>query len=353
MGGARLLIVAPKQPERALVRARAYRRGLTDADVERVFGHLPQVLQHSLYAILGTKDVVADNGTTSRADLVAADEGFIQLYGLRTVQGRAIDKHDVDQHARSCVVGHEIARALWQEAAIGKLFTIAGVHCRVIGQLSETERPGVQLGFDWQKLVVVPRTAALDRLPGVREASLIIAKTDAPSSNDLVKRIANSLLSSRHHGVDDFTFFDFERILSRFYLVFTLMEVLTGCLAGVALIIGGIGIMNMMLVSVSERTREIGIRKALGAGPGHIQAQFLTEASLISFVAGMFGIGIGLGATLAASALIRQFLKSWVASVSSESVIVALVSALGVGVVFGWLPARQASAIAPAEAMRQ
>ena len=144
----------------------------------------------------------------------------------------------------------------------------------------------------------------------------------------------------------------YERILSRFYQVFTLMEVLTGCLAGIALFIGGIGIMNMMLVSVVERTREVGIRKALGASPRDIQVQFLLEAASIALVAGLIGVALGLGLSSAASALIARFMASWVASISAEATLIALASAVSVGVVFGWLPARQAASVPPAEAMR-
>jgi putative ABC transport system permease protein len=352
MGGARLLLIAPKLPERGLVRSRSYESGLTEEDMRRVFGALPHVVERAIYAFLGTKDALADTGRATRADLLAGDEGFTPLYGLTVEQGRALSQEDVTDHARSCVIGHATARALWPGDPLGHVLGIGGLSCRVVGVLSKTERLGVQLGFDWQKLVIVPRTAALDRLSGVREGSLIIVRTDDPTSNDLVKRIANVLLSERHHGVDDFTFFDFERILTRFYTVFTLMEVLAGCLAGIALFIGGIGIMNMMLVSVSERTREIGIRKALGAPPRTIQLQFLTEAALISFVAGAAGVTLGLLTAAATSALIRRFLSSWVSSTSSEAALIALSSAIVVGVVFGWLPARQASAVLPAEAMR-
>jgi putative ABC transport system permease protein len=353
MGGARLLLVAPKQPERALVRARGYKQGLTEADAERVFDNLPHVVERSLYANLGAKDVVANSGKAHRTDLLAADAGFIHLYGLRVTHGRAISSEDVDEHARSCVIGPVTARALWSGPALGNVFTVAGVHCRVVGVLSALERPGVQLGFDWQDLVVMPRTALLDRLPGVKEASLIIVKTDAPESNDRVKRIANVLLSSRHHGIDDFTFFDFQRILSRFYTVFRMMELLVGSLAAVALLIGGIGIMNMMLVNVSERAREIGIRKALGASPLDIQCQFLVEAGLISLIAGLLGVALALGLATLAHFLIQRFLEAWVARLSVEATVVALLCALAVGLAFGWLPARRAANVPPAEAMRQ
>lgn len=352
MGGARLLLVAPKQPERAVVQARAYERGLTESDLARVFDGLPHVVESSIYASLGTKEARTDSGKTHRTDLLAADASFAHLYGLTIAEGRSLSVEDVDAHARSCIVGSATARALWPGAASGNVFSIAGIRCRVVGVLSAVERPGVQLGFDWQDLVIMPRTAALDRMPGVREGSLIIVKTDDPEANDIVKRIANVLLSSRHHGIDDFTFFDFQRILSRFYTVFTIMEVLVGCLAGVALVIGGIGIMNMMLVSVSERTKEIGIRKAVGASPLDIQRQFLTEAGLLSLFAGVIGVGVGLALATAAHLLIQQFLQAWVVRFSARATVVALLCALTVGIAFGWLPARKAARVLPAEAIR-
>jgi putative ABC transport system permease protein len=353
LGGARLLLVVPKDPERAEVRARSYELGLTRADRDRAFDGLPHVVGRSLYANMDAMEVLADSGESTSSDLVAGDSQFLDVYRLKLARGRTFTEEENDQHARVCVVGHVIAERLWRGDPIGRRMTIGGVRCLVIGVLADNHRFGVSFGFDWVKLVVMPGETVADVVPKLRERNLIIAKTDDASANDAVKRIVNATLSDRHHGIDDFTLYDFSGVMKKFHAVFVVMELLVGCIAGIALVIGGIGVMNMMLVSVSERVREIGIRKALGARPQQIRAQFLVEAALLAGVGGIAGAGLGALCAVASSALIANFLKSWVGVVSSGAVIAALATALGVGVIFGWFPARRAGALDPVEAMRR
>ncbi len=353
LGGARLLFVIPKPPERELSRSLSYERGLTQADCDSVLGGVPHVEGYSLYAGLGKRDVLANTGSGARADLVAADSRFLDFYKLRLARGRRLDAADDAQHARLCWVGRATAQKLWPGLdPLGRRLLVAGLHCQVVGELSDNERLGINVGFDWNELVVVPRQTAADHLHEVRQSSLIAVKTDDPAHNDVVKRIANVRLSDRHHGVDDFSFIDFSGLLGKFYAVFTVMQLIAGGLSSVALVIGGIGIMNMMLVNVSERVREIGIRKALGARPRQIRDQFLTEAALLSSAGGLLGVVLGVALAGAVSLVIVHFLASWVGVISWLSVLVAAGSTLAIGVFFGWFPARRASLLDPVEAMR-
>jgi putative ABC transport system permease protein len=354
LGGARLLFVVPKQPERAEVRALSYERGLTQADRDEVFGRMPHVEDFTLYAGFGKKDVLSDTGVKLQADLVAADERFLGFFNLPVARGRPLDAFDDERHAPLCWVGHGAAQKLWPDQdVLGRRLLVMGMRCQVMGEIAEIERPGINFGFNWNELVVVPRQHAADQLADVRFRSVIVVKTDDPGSNDVVKRIANALFSDRHHGIDDFRFLDFSGLIQKFFNVFALMQLIVGCLASVALLIGGIGIMNMMLVNVSERVREIGIRKALGARPRQISAQFLSEAALLSVTGGLIGVGLGMAVALAASLVITQFMKSWVGGISWLAVLAACLSSLGTGVFFGWFPARRAGALDPVEAMRR
>jgi putative ABC transport system permease protein len=131
------------------------------------------------------------------------------------------------------------------------------------------------------------------------------------------------------------------------------MELIVALLAGIALLIGGVGVMNMMLVAVSERVKEIGIRKALGARPREIGAQFLAEAVLLAVVGGGAGVVSGLGVAALAALLIARFVTSWQASFAPSATLTALVVSIGIGVLFGWLPARQAAKLDPIHAMRR
>jgi putative ABC transport system permease protein len=353
VGGARMLLIIAKTPERAEAKAHAYRLGLTDTDRERALTSLPHVSDVASFASFRTQDVVADGGEEARADLVAGDHRFLDALKMPLARGRGIEAHDRRDHARVCVIGHPIAEQLWGGAALGRELSIGGVRCRVTGVLAPKPRSSFNLGFDWEKLVVIPRETAADWLPDLPRRSLALLITDAVSSNDVVERIVNVRLSERHHGIDDFWLLDFGGLLEKFYAAFLIMEVIAGCLAGVALVIGGIGIMNMMLVSVNERVREIGIQKALGARPAHLRIQYLGEAVLLSLGGGAGGVALGIALSVLASALIQRLVPSWTGMISWGAVLAALFSAGGTGIVFGWLPARRAALLPPVEAMRR
>ncbi len=354
LGGARIVLIVPKEPERASeVRARSYPRGLTERDHDLLAARLPHVRDHSLYASLGKKSVRSDSGKELQADLIAADERFLDAFHMAVQWGRPLKRADDDQHARACVVGRPVADALLGGPRLGRRLSIEGLRCQVVGVLESGGRFGVSFGFDWGKLVVMPRNTVLDETPQAKYGSLILLKTDDPRSNEAVKRVANVLLDHRHHDIDDFMFVDFADLLDQFYLAFGVMEAVVGGLSGFALVIGGIGIMNMMLVSVSERVVEIGVRKALGARPAHIRGQFLTEAALLAAVGGIIGIAAGAASATLTSALIARALDRWLGSISGIAVALAALTALSVGVIFGWLPARRASALSPVEAMRR
>ena len=180
-----------------------------------------------------------------------------------------------------------------------------------------------------------------------------LVKTDDPSHNEIVKRIMNSILSSRHHGVDDFEMFDFSRIMDKWDSLFFVMRIIVGFNAGIALLVGGVGVMNMMLVSVSERVREIGIRKALGAAPRDILWQFLFESIVLSGSGGLVGVVAGVFSAAGASALIRHFKPMWLSVVSPGAVIAATTVSLGIGVLFGFVPALRAARLSAIEAIRR
>lgn len=353
LGGARMLFIVPKQPERAQDKARAFETGLTLADHDRVFDELPYVAEHCRFLSLREKSVVADNGKATRADLVAADSRFTEFFAMPVASGRRFTDRDEAEHAPVCMVGVQVARELWGGGAVGRRITVAGIRCLVIGELAAKPRYGIQLGFDWTKLVVMPARTAGDSLREARDLRLFMARTDDAAHNDIVKRIVNARLSERHHGIDDFALIDFAGLLRNFYMVFAVMQVLVGCIASLALVIGGIGVMNMMLVGASERVREIGIRKALGAAPRHIRAQFLTEAALLSSAGGVIGTALGVVCALGTSALVVRFLESWMGLLSWPAIVAALVTSFITGVFFGWVPAQRASALSPVEAMRR
>ena len=366
LGGARLVDIAVKNPERAEARRISYTRGLTVEDRDLLFTALPHVLERSMFATLSRKDVSADSGELTRADLVAADAGFLDLFRMRLAKGRGFTDDENRRHAKVCVVGHKTAERLWSGSpplkgksefgevnAIGRWLTVDGLRCHVVGQLASQDRWGINFGFDWLDVVVVPIETLGDLDPLASRGAELLLKTDAPKSNEIVKRILNALLIERHHGVDDFEIFDFAGFMEKFHQVFGVMNAIVGVIAGIALLVGGIGVMNMMLVSVSERVREIGIRKALGASPRDIGAQFLAEAIVLSASGGLLGVVGGVVMALLTGAILKHFKPMWVAVVSHDAVLTALLVSIGVGLVFGLFPARRAGRLDAIQAMRR
>jgi putative ABC transport system permease protein len=262
LGGARILMVAPKQPERVPNREYASRGEITKKDRDMLFEAVPHTVAKTMYARVDRTDVTDDLGVNARTDLVAADAGFFATLNLPVELGRTFSDDEDELHAQVCVVGHGLAKKLYDGRPVGRWVTIGKDRCQVIGQLAKVEHWDVDFGFDWLDFVVMPLETAADTRPEVRGESFIQFKMNDAANNDIAKRIANAIMVDRHRGVDDFEIWDFNRFMAQVQQIFVTMQAIVGLIAGIALIVGGIGVMNMMLVSVSERTREIGIRKA-------------------------------------------------------------------------------------------
>jgi putative ABC transport system permease protein len=352
IGGARLLFVSPKKPQRMERKAASYTGGITIHDRDLLYQTLPHVVTHSTYTQRERKDLLGDTGQTARADLLAGDAGILDIFKMRLARGRGFTEDENRGHHKVCVVGHKTAQQLFDGDAIGHWVSLPGMRCRVIGQMAEQDR-WMHLGFDWLELVVVPLESYNDADATANKSATMILMTDDKSNNDSIKRIANALLTERHHGVDDFEIFDFARIMNKFDQVFSIMRAIVGFVAGIALLVGGVGVMNMMLVSVSERVREIGIRKALGASPRDIAAQFLWEAIVLSGSGGVVGIAGGVLMAMATVPIIKHFKPGWVGVIDHRATTIAFVVSVAIGLVFGFFPARRASKLDAIQAIRR
>ena len=354
IGGARLISVWRKPPEAMEARQLSYNRGLTRQDPAALAG-LPHVEAKTTFSSLRGQGLLADNNKRARGDVVAVDAAFLGFFHYTVAQGRALDDEDIAQHARVCVIGDTLADKLWGkgELVVGRSVTVKGMHCRVVGRLTKLDRWGVGFGWEWDEVLALPHEALLDHdFAGVDASRQLFLRTDSPARNDIVKRIMNATLMERHKGIDDFNIFDFEKRLKGFTQIFLIMKIIVGMLASVALLVGGVGIMNIMLVSVSERVREIGVRKALGASPNDIGRQFLVEAVLLSGAGGLIGVLCGIGGALLGSRVIQHFKPRWVSQVSEPAVIMALLTAMIIGVAFGYFPARRAGRLDAVTAIR-
>lgn len=353
IGGARLILIFPKIPERVPDKGSASPGRFTPGDREALFAALPFTAGRTMFGSLARADARNMRGDFIRTGLVGADAGFFGALNLRIERGRVFTEDENRRHARVCVVSDRVARELYDGGAVGRWLRVGGRRFRIIGQLAGVDHLGVNFGFEWRNFVATPLDTVAETRPEIRSGAQIQIQTTHVTKNDIVKRIANAILADRHRGVDDYQIWDLSRVMKENATVFAVMEAVVGLIAGIALLVGGIGVMNMMLVSVSERTREIGVRKALGASSAAISTQFLCEAMVLSGAGGILGAVLGALAAVGVNGVIRRLQPVWVGVVSMTAFVVAVVVCLAIGLGFGHFPARRASCLDPVEALRR
>ena len=259
--------------------------------------------------------------------------------------GSYVSQGDVDSKAKVVVLGTKVKEELFgDQNALGQVVMLSDARYRVVGVM---QKKGTSLGWDVDDVVFIPVTSGQELFDtdGLFE---IIAST--PRAEDVDRAIAQikDVLIRRHAHKEDFTISTQGAMLSTMNTILGVLTAVLGGIAGISLLVGGIGIMNIMLVSVRERTREIGIRKAIGARNSDILAQFLIEAITLSGVGGLIGILLGVGIAL----LIPLFVTVLPTSVSAWSIVMAFSFSMAVGVFFGVYPARKASLQDPISALR-
>ncbi len=270
---------------------------------------------------------------------------FQRVRNLFVDTGSYISQGDVDSKAKVIILGSKVKEELFgADNALGKLVTLSDARYRVIGVM---QKKGTSLGMDIDDIVYVPVTSGQE-LFDTDSLFEIIAST--PRSEDVDRAIAQikNILIKRHAHKEDFTIQTQGAMLETMNTILSVLTAVLGGIAGISLVVGGIGIMNIMLVSVRERTREIGIRKALGARNKDIMAQFMIEAITLSGAGGIIGILLGVGLAL----LIPLFVTVLPTSVSAWSIIMAFTFSAVVGVFFGVYPARKAALQDPIQALR-
>ncbi|MDB6168926.1 MAG: multidrug transporter substrate-binding protein [Verrucomicrobia bacterium] len=296
-----------------------------------------------------TNAQVLANGLNWSTQILGEGADYLAIRGWPLADGAMFSDADIRSVAKVCVIGQTIATQVFPDGSvIGQTLRIKSQPFKVVGILA-AKGLSVQ-GADQDDLVIVPYTSAMRR---VSKQTMLRSITIQASSADTMSLAQNdiiALLRQRHRtseGTDDFTVRSQVEIAQAATATSNTMTLLLGAIAGVSLIVGGIGIMNIMLVSVTERTREIGIRLAVGAHGREIQLQFLMESIVLSVFGGTIGILLGIGV----SELLSR-INSWPTLVSTTAVAVAFVFSAAVGMVFGYYPARKASLLDPIEALR-
>ncbi len=354
--GANFLVVIPQMARRGGVRqARALT--LTKQDSLAIAEECDSVLATS--PLVGAGGQVIYKGENTRPnEMLGVGPDYLTVKNWPLLAGTFFTDRDIAAGSKVCVVGMSLVQELFQTRnPLGETIRISNIPFRIVGVLEP--KGANMMGQDQDNVLVMPYSTARMRLQGSSfdniDAILLAAK-----SRELVPKAKEeiyTLLTERHRLAPgepaDFRV-ETSAEISQFLGVLTgTMTLLLSAIAGISLLVGGVGIMNIMLVSVTERTREIGIRMAVGARPRDILRQFLVESILLSSLGGIAGVALGVLASVGATQLINAFTPSdWPIAISMPAAMIAMGFAALVGVFFGYYPARRASQLDPIEALR-
>lgn len=276
---------------------------------------------------------------------------YLSIRQLNVESGEMFSEADVQSSAKVCVIGKTITDNLFPDGSdpVGRIIRFNKVPFRVVGVLKA--KGYNSMGQDQDAVVLAPYTTVMKRLLAVTYLQSIFASALTEEMTDLATEEITTLLRNNHKlkatDDDDFNIRSQQELSSMLSSTTNLMTTLLACIAGISLIVGGIGIMNIMYVSVTERTREIGLRMSVGARGIDILSQFLIEAILISITGGLIGVLFGSGASFAVKSILN-----WPISIQPWSVFLSFAVCTLTGVFFGWYPAKKAADLDPIEAIR-
>ncbi|MCL4468631.1 MAG: ABC transporter permease [Deltaproteobacteria bacterium] len=277
--------------------------------------------------------------------VVGVNEQFTKIISMMPSIGGFMTKEESDAGRNVCVLGYNIWKALFADKnPLGRIVKLGNFYFRVIGVM---EKKGQAVGFDWDDLVYVPARAAeklfnTDSLFGIRAKAI--------SKNVINEAVAQitQILKKQHNNNEDFSVVTQESMLSTVDTIMNMMTIVLGGIAGISLLVGGIGIMNIMLVSIKERTREIGLRKAVGANKQDILIQFLIESATLSTTGGVIGMLIGIGGGF----IMQSMISGFHISITLWSILLSFFFSAFVGIFFGVYPAYKAAQLDPIESLR-
>jgi putative ABC transport system permease protein len=321
---------------------------LTQEDVKAIARDLKGIKE--VTGASSSQTAVIYGNRNVRTSVSGSDNAFFSVRGYTMAKGRVFEDPELQSGKPVCVIGQTVRTNLFESAnPIGNAIRVGKVSCEVVGLLTAKGQAG--MGQDQDDVIVMPLRTFQRRISGKRDINMIYVTVDDAHPTSVVADSIRALMRQRRHrpagAEDDFSVRDMAEIADTVTASSNAMTALLGAIAAVSLIVGGIGIMNIMLVSVTERTREIGIRLAIGAFASEVMMQFLLEAIVLSTLGGVIGIGLGiLGSYFATQGLGVP----WV--VPPDIVTLAFVFSALVGVLFGYLPARKAASLNPIEALR-
>jgi putative ABC transport system permease protein len=308
-------------------------------------------------SIQGSADVSATTGKTRRNGVIGVTPEYFAMQNYSLTEGFFISQDQILGQASVAVIGPTIADQLYgrHEGVAGETIRISGQPFRVIGILAS--KGGSSFGNEDSR-ILIPISTAQARLlhrASINEVDQILVQTTSADTVTQATDEVSQVLRQRHRtpvGIDDFTIFSQKDVLSIATTVTGVFTIFLGGIAGISLLVGGIGIMNIMLVSVTERTREIGLRKALGARRRDILLQFLTESSMLSLFGGIIGIILGWLLSLLIGRIAAATGNPFNPVIGINSILLATLFSTAIGLFFGIYPANRAASLEPVEALR-
>ena len=300
--------------------------------------------------VVSARTAVSYQGSNMSASINGVEADYQLIQSLEVDLGSFFDKSQVKGMAKVAVIGIDVVSELFEEGdePLGKAIRVDGKSFRVIGVLEQNDASGMS---NPNEAIYIPLDTMMKTVIGQNYlGSIAVLVTDSESVDGVVGEVEN-LLIDRHEIIDmdlkDFTIMNFQEMISTISNVTGILTTLLSAIAAISLLVGGIGIMNIMLVTVTERTKEIGLLKSIGAKNNHILTQFLLEAVVLTVTGGLIGVTIGVGIS---------FVIAKIASipfiVKPSSIIIAVGVSSLVGVVFGYYPARNAAKLSPIDALR-
>jgi putative ABC transport system permease protein len=285
------------------------------------------------------------------SSIYGVNADFLEIRKYKLESGRLFSEREIKTYAKVCIIGQTLVENLFGEGEnpLGKNIRFNNIPFKVIGVLAERGENG--MGQDMDDLMMAPYTAVMKRILSIDYINGIMCSAASEEQNELaMQQLADALRKAHKIGPgdeDDFRIMSQSELVSTFTSISDMMTVLLGAIAGISLLVGGIGIMNIMFVSVTERTREIGLRLSVGGKERDIMMQFLVESILISILGGALGILLGILATKVVGSV-----AGWPVVVMTQAVVLAFVVCTIIGVFFGWYPAKKAAGLNPIDALR-
>jgi len=345
--GSNLLILRPGQnlgPGRDSAGAPAFKL----ADVEAIENQVPSL--KAVAPVVGSKVTLVSGAQNWQSTVNGTSNAYFTAGNWKIDAGRPFEDDEEVAGKAVCVIGNTVKKQLFGNTSpLGGEIRVKNFSCQIIGTLAAKGQGA--MGQDQDDVVLMPIRTAQRRLTGTTDVStLMLSMRDGVNASTAMEQIRLLMRERRkltENADDNFSIMDTKQIAETLSGTIRTMTGLLGAVAAVSLLVGGIGIMNIMLVSVTERTREIGIRMAIGARGNDILLQFLLEAIIISIVGCLIGVGLGVGGALAVNAFSGMAIV-----ITASSIFLAFAVAAAVGIFFGWYPARKAAAMKPIDALR-